>query len=193
MCFWVRIFVYHCLTCWMSFSGLQLPTWLGLLVMASITWDDLCCESTHVENCLNELSPGVSFTFINHYLWNPQPLLVQYIGNINKFLWLSVFWLLCSNALELVHMKETHLKLLGMSVVGISQISAIYPLTYSQQLYLLLFMRHIALAHQITSHCLWDLVISCEFLQTICWSSFQVLVGTFSMHFEFLMKFWWCW
>ena len=151
------------------------------------------CESSHVENCLNELSPGVSFAFIKHYLWNPQPLLVQYIGNINKFLWLSVFWLLCSNALELVHMKETHLKLLGMSVVGISQISAIYPLTYSQQLYLLLFMRHIALAHQITSHCLWDLVISCEFLQTICWSSFQVLVGTFSMHFEFLMKFSWCW
>ena len=95
MCFWVRIFVYHCLTCWMSFSGLQLPTWLGLLVMASITWDDLCCESTHVENCLNELSPGVSFTFINHYLWNPQPLLVQYIGNINKFLWLSVFFAYC--------------------------------------------------------------------------------------------------
>ena len=94
MCFWVRIFVYHCLTCWMSFSGLQLPTWLDLLVMASVTRDDLCCESSHVENCLNELIPGVFFTFINHYLWNPQPLLVQYIEHINKFLWLSVFWLL---------------------------------------------------------------------------------------------------
>ena len=100
-------------------------------------------------------------------------------------------------------MKETHLKLLGMSVVGISQISAIYPLTYSQQLYLLLFMRHIALAHQITSHCLWDLVISCEFLQTIyllkffsspCgylfnafWISYEVLM----MLVNFWSKFWW--
>ena len=193
MCFWVRIFVYHCLTCWMSFSGLQLPTWLDLLVMASVTWDDLCCESSHVENCLNELSPGVSFAFIKHYLWNPQPLLVQYIGNINKFLWLSVFWLLCSNALELVHMKETHLKLLGMSVVGISQISAIYPLTYSQHLYLLLFMRHIAVAHQITSHCLWDLVISCEFLQLSVEVLFKSLWVPFQCIFEFLMKFWWCW
>ena len=105
--------------------------------------------------------------------------------------WFLVFWLLCSNALELVHMEETHLKLLDMSVVGISQISVIYSQTYSPQLYLLLFMQHIALAHQIGNHCLWDLVISCEFLQTIFWRSFQVQVGTCSLHYKVLIRFLW--
>ena len=57
------------------------------------------------------------FTWSACYLWNPLSLLVQNIGTIHKFLWLPIFWLVCSNTFELVYMKEKHLELLCIFVL----------------------------------------------------------------------------
>ena len=94
------------------------------------------------------------FTWSGCYLWDPLSLLVQNIGTIHKFVWLPIFWLVCSNAFELVYMKDKHLELVCIyAVLAFHRYLQHIPWHFICNSICYFLKQHNGLVHQITNNC----------------------------------------